>query len=76
MEFNLEWSKSRSNSFRDMTDLFQATSVGQYAIQLAKLSGLRVATTASEKKWDLVKGLGADVVVDYKVGMVCECQLN
>jgi len=43
-----------------------STAVGQYAIQLAKLSGLKVATTASEKKWDLVKGLGADLVVDYK----------
>jgi len=40
--------------------------VGQYAIQLAKLAGLRVATTASQKKWDLLKSLGADLVVDYK----------
>jgi len=43
-----------------------STAVGQYAIQLAKLIGLRVATTASQKKWDLMKKLGADVVVDYK----------
>lgn len=43
-----------------------STSVGQYAIQLAKLSGLKVATTASPKKHDLVKSLGADFVVDYK----------
>jgi NADPH:quinone reductase-like Zn-dependent oxidoreductase len=44
-----------------------ATSVGQYAIQLAKLSGLRVATVASPSRWDLLRGLGADVLVDYKV---------
>lgn len=44
-----------------------ATSVGQYAIQLAKLSGLRVATTASPARWDLLRSLGADVIVDYKV---------
>jgi len=43
-----------------------ATSVGQYAIQLAKLAGLRVATTASERRWDLLKGLGADLILDYK----------
>lgn len=49
-----------------------ATSVGQYAIQLAKLSGLRVATTASPSRWDLLRGLGADVVVDYKVNCTPE----
>jgi len=43
-----------------------ATSVGQYVIQLAKLAGLRVATTASEKRWNLMRNLGADVTLDYK----------
>jgi len=43
-----------------------STSVGQYAIQLAKLSGFRVATTASPHRWDMLKSLGADVVVDYR----------
>ncbi|CAD6588254.1 MAG: hypothetical protein CYPHOPRED_004324 [Cyphobasidiales sp. Tagirdzhanova-0007] len=43
-----------------------STSVGQYAIQLAKLSGLKIATTASTKKYDMLKKLGADVVLDYK----------
>lgn len=45
----------------------QNTSVGRFAIQLAKLSGLKVATTASRKNWDRLKELGADLVVDYKV---------
>ncbi|KAF8582064.1 GroES-like protein [Ramaria rubella] len=43
-----------------------ATSVGSFAIQLAKLSGLKVATTASPKRWELLKSFGADVVIDYK----------
>jgi NADPH:quinone reductase-like Zn-dependent oxidoreductase len=43
-----------------------ASAVGQYAIQFAKLGGLRVLTTASSKNFDLVKGLGADSVFDYR----------
>jgi len=39
--------------------------VGTIAIQLAKHLGASVATTASTSNIDLVKGLGADVVVDY-----------
>ncbi|MFB4285593.1 NADP-dependent oxidoreductase [Nonomuraea sp. MTCD27] len=40
--------------------------VGTIAIQLAKQLGAHVATTASTAKLDLVKELGADVVIDYK----------
>ncbi len=40
--------------------------VGTFAIQLAKHLRATVATTTSAKNADLVKGLGADVVVDYK----------
>lgn len=40
--------------------------VGTFAIQLAKHLGATVATTASAGNVALVKGLGADVVVDYK----------
>ncbi|KAF8509905.1 hypothetical protein JB92DRAFT_2943277 [Gautieria morchelliformis] len=43
-----------------------ATAVGSFAIQLAKLSGFKVATTASPKRWELLKSYGADVVVDYR----------
>jgi NADPH:quinone reductase-like Zn-dependent oxidoreductase len=43
-----------------------ASSVGQYAIQYAKLAGLRVLTTASPKNFDFVRGLGADLVFDYR----------
>jgi len=40
--------------------------VGTFAIQLAKHLGATVATTTSTSNIDLVRGLGADVVVDYK----------
>jgi NADPH:quinone reductase-like Zn-dependent oxidoreductase len=40
--------------------------VGTFAIQLAKQRGARVATTTSTANVDLVKRLGADIVVDYK----------
>jgi len=40
--------------------------LGTIAIQLAKQLGAHVATTASTANVDLVKHLGADVVVDYK----------
>lgn len=49
-----------------------STAVGQWAIQLAKLAGLRIATTASPAKHELVKSLGAEVVVDYKDPQVSE----
>ncbi|AYN03543.1 NADP-dependent oxidoreductase [Flavobacterium sp. 140616W15] len=40
--------------------------VGTIAIQLAKYFGATVATTTSADNFDLVKGLGADIVIDYK----------
>lgn len=43
-----------------------AGGVGTFAIQLAKLMGATVATTASEAGTDLVKSLGADKIINYK----------
>lgn len=40
--------------------------VGTFAIQFAKHLGATVATTTSEENFDLVKSLGADVVIDYR----------
>ncbi|MDE1148361.1 MAG: NADP-dependent oxidoreductase [Azospirillaceae bacterium] len=40
--------------------------VGTIAIQLAKHLGAHVATTASAANADLVRSLGADVVIDYR----------
>lgn len=42
-----------------------ASSVGQYAIQLAKLSGYKVISTSAPVNHDFVKSLGADVVFDH-----------
>ena len=39
--------------------------VGTFAIQIAKHLGASVATTTSARNSDLVKSLGADVVIDY-----------
>src|SRR5438067_2547986 len=48
--------------------LIQAGSggVGTFAIQLAKHVGATVATTTSTANIDLVRRLGADIVIDYK----------
>ncbi|WP_010197667.1 zinc-binding dehydrogenase [Bacillus sp. m3-13] len=43
-----------------------AGGVGGFAIQLAKMQGLKVFTTASKSNHDWVKNLGADVAIDYK----------
>lgn len=40
--------------------------VGTFAIQLARHLGATVATTTSAANADLVRGLGADVVIDHK----------
>ena len=40
--------------------------VGSFAIQLARHLGAVVATTTSAANTALVKGLGADIVIDYK----------
>lgn len=43
------------------------SSVAQFVIQLAKLSGCQIVTTASPSRWEHLKRLGADVCIDYKV---------
>ncbi|MEH7308109.1 NADP-dependent oxidoreductase [Neobacillus drentensis] len=43
-----------------------AGGVGTFAIQLAKLMGATVTTTASEAGMNLVKSLGVDEIINYK----------
>ena len=57
---------ARSGPQRSILIWGGATSVGQYAIQFAKLGSFRVITTSSPKNFDLVKGLGADEVFDCR----------
>lgn len=40
--------------------------VGTFAIQLAKHLGATVATTTSAANTDLVRSMGADIIIDYK----------
>ncbi|MBU8769469.1 NADP-dependent oxidoreductase [Cytobacillus oceanisediminis] len=65
-------------SYQALTDILQlqkgqkiliqagAGGVGTFAIQLAKLLGATVATTASVAGASLVKSLGADEIINYK----------
>ena len=43
-----------------------AGGVGHVAVQLAKLAGARVCTTASNARAEFLSGLGAELVIDYK----------
>lgn len=43
-----------------------STTVGLFALQLAKNAGYKVVTTASPHSFDLVKSYGADYVFDYR----------
>src|SRR5215207_316902 len=58
----------RANLKKGQKVFIQAGSggVGTFAIQLAKHVGAIVATTTSTANSDLVKRLGADIVIDYK----------
>jgi len=58
----------RANIQKGQKVFIQAGSggVGTFAIQLAKYLGATVATTTSAANFDLVKSLGADIVIDYK----------
>lgn len=58
----------RANLQKGQKVFIQAGSggVGTFAIQLAKHLGVYVATTASAANTELVKSLGADLVIDYK----------
>ena len=43
-----------------------STSVGVYAIQLAKMAGLSVVASSSEHNWPVLRKLGADKTLDYR----------
>ena len=45
-----------------------AGSVGAYAVQMARQAGLRVVATAGARDIEMVRGLGAHQVIDYRAG--------
>ena len=55
-----------ANSGKSILIWSGSTSVGQYAIQLAKAAGCFVITTGSSARHSYLKELGADVCFDYK----------
>ena len=49
-----------------------AGGTGSYAIQLARMAGARVAATCGPANLDYVRGLGAELAIDYREGGVRE----
>jgi NADPH2:quinone reductase len=49
-----------------------AGGVGTFAVQFARLCGARVAATCSAANADYVRGLGAELVIDYRRGRLPE----
>ena len=60
--------RQASGSERRVLVLGASGGVGQLAVQIAKLESAFVVGVCSSKNIELVKGLGADVVVDYTQG--------
>ncbi len=49
-----------------------AGGVGSYAIQLARHAGAAVAATCGPRNLDYVRGLGAELAIDYRAGRIAE----
>lgn len=49
-----------------------AGGTGGFAVQLAKMAGAKVAATCGPANLDYVRGLGADLAIDYREGKVRE----
>lgn len=63
---------SKNDTEQDILIYGASSSVGQYAVQLGRLSGLRVIAVASSKNHTFLRHLGADVTVDYHHDWVTE----
>ena len=56
---------SRLHSNRTLLVYAGHTATGSLAVQLARMSGVRVITTCSSEKFSLMRALGAEQVFDY-----------
>jgi len=70
--------KPANLTFLEATVLVHAGAggVGSRAVQLARLSGARVIATASAANAELVRSLGAEVVIDYRAEPVAPAVLR
>ncbi|KAH7095559.1 putative ToxD-like zinc binding oxidoreductase [Paraphoma chrysanthemicola] len=64
--WNQDTKKEHTGGERVLLVYSGATSVGLFAIQMAKRAGWTVVTTASPRSFDLVKRYGADHIYDYR----------
>jgi NADPH:quinone reductase-like Zn-dependent oxidoreductase len=64
--------RSTSDPQRSILIWGGSSAVGLYAIQFAKLCGLRVLATASPNRFNLLWGIGADELFDYNDKRVVE----
>jgi NADPH:quinone reductase-like Zn-dependent oxidoreductase len=58
--------EAKADSPKEILIYAGSTTAGLAAISMAKLSGLKVVTTASPHNFDLVKSYGAEAAFDYK----------
>ncbi|KAL9088268.1 MAG: hypothetical protein Q9159_003180 [Coniocarpon cinnabarinum] len=63
---DLPWPSQPSTDKTPVLIYGGSTGMAIFAVQFAKLSGLRVVTTCSPRNFEFVKNLGADEVFDYK----------
>ncbi|KAF9055642.1 chaperonin 10-like protein [Panaeolus papilionaceus] len=65
LDFPTPYEKGRTEDRSEVLVWSGSSSTGQYSVQLAALSGLRVISTSSPANYEFVKSLGADEVWDY-----------
>lgn len=60
------WEKAKLSKGQKVLVYGASGSVGTYAVQLAKRAGAKVHAVCSKQNFDMVRALGAEVVLDYR----------